>query len=82
MQGMPLHIDTLWFKHRIAESPHGSLSRVARKMQGRTGRPLEPSMLSLMLRGKREMRLDEARQLANLLGVPLIEVLRHVGLPL
>jgi transcriptional regulator with XRE-family HTH domain len=70
------HIDTAWFRQQIADSPYGSQRRIAREF------PLDPSSLSLMLRGKRKMTLEEAQQLAGLLKVPLDEVLRHAGLKL
>lgn len=40
---------------------------------------LDSSAISLMLRGRREMRLNEAAQLAALIGVPAAEVLSNAG---
>lgn len=40
---------------------------------------LDPSAISLMLKGERRMQMDEAARLAELLGVPLDEVLDHAG---
>jgi transcriptional regulator with XRE-family HTH domain len=40
---------------------------------------LEPGALSLTFRGQRNMRLNEANEIAVILGVPLKEVLRNAG---
>jgi hypothetical protein len=72
-------IDTGWFMKKIHESQYGSQRQLAPKIFGRQGKPLEPSALSLMLRGMRAMQLEEAEQLAELLGAPLQEVLFHAG---
>lgn len=71
-----MSIDTLWFRDKIRDSLYVSQRRLAREMH------LDPASLSLLLRGKRKMQLVEAEQLAQLLGVPLEEVLRHAGLKL
>lgn len=73
-------IDTAWFAERIAASPHGSARQVAFKMTGARGTPLDPSALTRLLSGQRRMRLEEARQLADLLGCSLTEVLEHAGI--
>lgn len=68
-------IDTQWFTDRLA----------ARKMSGRQLAKLmgiDSSAVSLMLRGKRKMSLDEAAQLAVLLNVPHREVLERSGVEL
>lgn len=72
-------IDTDWFVRRIQESEHGSLRRLAAKMRNRQGEPMNIAPVSLMLRGKREIVLSEARQLADLLGVPMGEVIKRAG---
>jgi hypothetical protein len=40
---------------------------------------LDGAAVSLMLRGKREMKIAEAAQIANFLGVSTEEVIAHVG---
>lgn len=75
-----MKVDTAWFNAIIAKSPYGSQRRLARKIMGRHGKALDASALSLMLRGKRQMQIDEARQLADLLDVPLVEVIQHAGI--
>jgi len=75
-----MKIDTEWFNDLIRKSPYGSQRRFARKIRGRHGKPLDPSALSLMLRGKRAMQLHEARQFADILDVPLADVIRHAGI--
>jgi len=77
-----MKVDTGWFNDVIRKSPYGSQRRLAKKLRGRHGRSLDPSALSLMLRGKRAIQLHEARQFADLLDVPLVEVLRHAGVAL
>lgn len=74
-------VNTAWFTDRIRQSSYGSQRRLAPKIIGRNGRPLEPSALSLMFRGKRAIQLHEARQIADLLDVQLVDVLRHAGVP-
>ena len=72
-------IDTEWFHDRI-KSRHESLRKFARMLQGRHGQQFDVGALSLMLRGKRAMQLDEARQIAKLLNVPFMEVVvRAIG---
>lgn len=75
-----MRVDTQWFNDMISRTAYGSQRRIARKIRGRHGRPLDPAALSLMLRGKRAMQISEARQFADILNVPLIEVLRRAGI--
>lgn len=66
-------IDTKWFKGLLSD-------RGMRQHQIASTLALDPASVSLMLRGKRRLQLDEAAALANLLGVPLDEVLHHAGI--
>lgn len=52
-----------------------SLRQLAKKID------IDPSALSLTLRGKRKMTLEEANQIAHLLGVQVTEILRQAGVP-
>lgn len=74
----PLRIDTAWFLKRIAEK--GSQRSLAQAMRQRDGKPVEPASLNRLLHGQRLMQLHEARQMADLLEVPLADVLRHAGI--
>lgn len=74
-------VDTPWFERCIKESPYGSQRQLAKRMRARDGSPLDRSALSRMLRGEREIFLHEARQLADLLGQPMSEVIRRAGIP-
>lgn len=65
-------IDTKWFKDRLADCKL-SQRGLARAMG------LDPAAVSLTLRGKREMKIAEAAQIARLLGVPADEVMQHAG---
>jgi transcriptional regulator with XRE-family HTH domain len=40
---------------------------------------MDPSSLSLLLHGKRRMRVEQAAEIARLLGVPVADVMRHGG---
>jgi hypothetical protein len=73
-------IETGWFHELIRMSPYGSIRGLAPRLRNRQGKPMDPGTLSLMLRGKRAMQLEDARQIADVLGVSLGEVLRHAGL--
>lgn len=66
-------IDTKWFKALLADKGVNQ-----RKIAATLA--LDPSSVSLMLRGKRRLQLPEAAAMANLLGVPLDDVLLHAGI--
>lgn len=74
-------VDTAWFEKVIAESPYGSMRQLAKRMRNRLGSTLDVSALSRMLNGEREILLHEARQLSDLLGKPMSEVIRRAGVP-
>jgi transcriptional regulator with XRE-family HTH domain len=65
-------IDTRWFVDTLAER-RLSQRGVARHLG------CDPSQVHRLLTGKRTMRLDEAEQLAILLGKPVTEVLDRAG---
>jgi transcriptional regulator with XRE-family HTH domain len=65
-------IDTQWFTDRLAERRLSQ--RQLAKMMG-----LDNAAVSLMLRGKRKMSLDEAAQLAVLLQSTTAEILEAAG---
>lgn len=65
-------VDTRWFKGLLAD--RGINQRVVADALG-----LDPASVSLMLRGRRRVQLGEAAQLAELLGVPMDDVLAHAG---
>lgn len=69
---MPQKIDTKWFVDRLAEKRLSQ--RGLAKLLG-----LDSSAVSLMFRGKRDMKLAEAAQIAQLLGAPVDDVLTHAG---
>lgn len=72
-------MDTKWFHERISETPEGSQRQLAKKIFNKKGEPIQQSRLSRVLKGELRMQLHEARQFADLFGVPLLEVLRHAG---
>lgn len=78
---MKRKVDTDWFMERIRESRWGSQMQLAPEITDRRGNPLDQPELSRMLRGQREMQMSEAAQLSKLLGVPLAEIFRRVGIP-
>lgn len=65
-------IDTQWFTDRLAERRMSQ--RQLAKLMG-----LDSSAVSLMLRGKRSMSIEEAAQLAVLLQSSMMDVLRAAG---
>lgn len=65
-------VDTRWFQDRLADK---RLSQ--RRLAARLG--LDPAAVSLMLRGKREVKVSEAAQIARFLGVEVDEVLGRFG---
>lgn len=65
-------VNNAWFKSRMAD--RGLSQRGTAKLLG-----LDPGALSLMLRGKRTMRMHEAIDMARLLGVPLQELMVQFG---
>lgn len=67
-----MEIKTEWFRDRLADK-RMSQRGLARAMG------LDAAAVSLMLRGKREMKLAEAAEIARLLGVPAEEVLANAG---
>ncbi len=68
-------IDTQWFVDTLA-SRRMSQRGLARHLG------CDPSSVHRLLTGKRPMRLDEAEQLAALLGKTVSEVLDHAGIPI
>ncbi len=68
-------VDTRWFRDRIADKQM-SQRGLARALG------IDAAAVSLMLRGKREMKLAEAAEIARLLGVPAQDVLEHAGVRL
>lgn len=65
-------IQTSWFRDKLAEKQLSQ--RGLARLMG-----LDSAAVSLMLRGRREMKITEAAMIANLLGVSTEEVIAHVG---
>lgn len=68
----PTPPDRAWFDARMKE-----IDLSQRKLAFKLG--LNPSAISLAFQGKREIRVDEARKIADLLRVPVAEVFEHMG---
>lgn len=66
-------IDTDWFQQRITDRQMSQ--RGLAKLMG-----IDPGALSLTLRGKRKMTLEEAAQIAVLLDVSTQEILERAGI--
>ncbi len=66
-------VNTRWFQDRIDD--RGMSQRKLAKLMG-----LDPSALSLMLNGKRGIKMTEAATLSSLLGVSLDDVLFNAGI--
>jgi len=69
-----LQMDTIWF-HNALEQVGRTQADLARHLG------LPPSAVSRLLRGERQLKLLEAVQIAQFLGVPQEEVSRHAGEP-
>jgi transcriptional regulator with XRE-family HTH domain len=69
---MDTKINTDWFRDRLADKQL-SQRRLAKYLG------LDSSAVSLTFRGKRDMKLTEAAHIAQLLAVPVDEVLYHAG---
>lgn len=67
-----INVDTKWFREMLAERDL-SQRRFAHAMQ------LDPAAMSLLLRGKRNVKLDEAQRMAEILRIPVSIVLAHFG---
>jgi phage repressor protein C with HTH and peptisase S24 domain len=65
-------MDTLWF-HDALDRVSSTQADLARHLR------LAPSAVSRMLKGERQMKALEAVQVAQFLGVPQEDVLRHAG---
>ncbi len=68
-------IDTTWFRDRLAERKL-SMRRLATHLE------IDPSAVSLMLRGLRKMSAEEANLISGLLTIPVTEVLARAGIPI
>lgn len=65
-------MNTIWFKHRLKDRDI-SQRKLAQLLK------LDPAAITLMLKGERRMQPAEAQVIADLLRVPLTEVLREAG---
>ena len=65
-------IDGQWFRDRLADQ-HLSQRSAAKHLN------MDPASLSLLMSGKRRMRVDQAAALSELVKVPLGEVIRRAG---
>lgn len=65
-------MDTRWFRDRLAD--RGMSQRALARHMG-----LDAAAISLMLRGRRTMKLTEAAEIARLLGVPAEDVIAAAG---
>jgi len=68
-------VNTRWFKDQLEDR---QISQ--RKLAKAIG--IDPSAVSLMLRGLREIKVEEAIQLAQILGLPKDDVLANLGVDL
>lgn len=71
-------IDEKWFNARIC-AQYGSLRKFAREMRGRNGKPMTQSAFWRRLNGEYEFTLGEVAQLARLLDVHVMEIIRRLG---
>jgi hypothetical protein len=67
------HMHTEWFRDRLKDKKISQ--RGLAKMLN-----IDPAAASLMLRDKRKMTSHEAHQIAQILGLPLNEIMRNAGI--
>lgn len=67
-------VDERWFKAQLADRGM-SIRELGRKMS------MDHSALVLTFKGRRQMKFQEAAQMASLLGVGVSQVLEHAGMP-
>lgn len=65
-------IDNEWFASRLKDQ-NMSLRSLAKNLG------MDPSAVSRTLSGQRKMQMEEARQIANFLRVPVSDVMSHAG---
>lgn len=73
-------IDTAWFQARIRASRFRSMRGIAPHLRNIRGLPMSIDGLVQRLHGRRQLRIGEARQFADLLEIPLADVLRRAGI--
>lgn len=66
-------INQVWFRERLRQI-NMSQRQLAKKIQ------LDPAAVSLMFAGRRSITMKEAKQLADILLVPVTEVMRQAGI--
>lgn len=69
--------DAEWFREQI-ERRYESLRKFSKVFFGKKGKPFDVSAVSLMIRGKRKMYLEEILQMSKLLNVSFMEIVRHL----
>ena len=67
-------MNTMFFKNRLADRKI-TQRKLAALLQ------LDPAAITLMLRGERRMQPAEAQIIAEVLGLPITQVLREAGIP-
>ena len=70
-----LRVDSQWFKERIARAGY-TLVETAGILR------MDPSALSRALNGERALRLEEAVDLAGVLGCQIEDIVVAMGIPL
>lgn len=75
MRQMDPAMNTLFFRARLRDRDI-SQRKLASLLK------LDPASISLMLRGQRRMQPAEAQQIADILGLSVVEVMREAGMPI
>jgi len=76
-----MSINTKWFEKQIEASAYKSVRGLARHMTSRSGGVMDHTSLHRAINGLRQIQIGEARQLADLLGVPMSLVIQKSGVP-
>ncbi len=72
-------IQSEWFLARIKKR-YGSLRKFVTHLESRQGKTMDVSAFSRVLSGERSLSLEEAVQVAKLLGVSVVEIAKRLGI--
>lgn len=75
----PMNVDKSWFQKVIRASPYRSLREISKRILSEKGKQIPHTALLFSIQGRRQFKLYEVRQFADLVRQPLLEVIRKCG---
>lgn len=81
MRDVKRKTDTKWFATKIRDSKHKSQRVLCQSIHDERGNPMHQMGLSRIINGIQRLELFQARQMADLLEVPMMEIIRRWGIP-